>query len=74
MRKDINLKILERYGFKLYKRPKENVYLFKKRDEYITIDMEYKIFEPKNIKFLNFHCIRAIYNFMLNECIKVGKI
>jgi len=53
MRKDVNLKILERYGFKLYKRPKDNVYLFKKRDAYITIDMEYKIFEPKNIKFLN---------------------
>lgn len=30
MKKDVNLKILERYGFKLYKRPKDNVYLFKK--------------------------------------------
>lgn len=69
MRKDVNLKILERYGFKLYKRPKENVYLFKKGDSLIFVNLDLKLIEFRGDISLNFKAYKLLLDFVFDKYI-----
>ncbi|KXB46609.1 hypothetical protein HMPREF3188_00684 [Tissierellia bacterium KA00581] len=69
MKKDVNLKILERYGFKLYKRPKENVYLFKKGDSLIFVNLDLKLIEFRGDISLSFKAYKLLLDFVFNKYI-----
>lgn len=63
-------KILQKNNFTLYKKINSKVFLFKKKETFLNINLELKTIEFSSPIYLNFECIKAIYDFMLKEFLK----